>query len=1435
MEFISKLKTMKKAELLKECVQRKIACKDSDNETRLKDLVAIHAYNQMNREDLLQVCKQQGIRCPPNAKKEQLINILESDLPTIKMARLEKLIPSGSSPKGKIAPIAIKRKKTAVVPTEYEDIPIIPKPTPKPKPQSSPKQPKPIPSHAKLELFALGKDQINYLLDFTRKNPGVELEIRFGTYSGKNFISSVSRQIFNKIRNLLMSYRKRFQIEHENKMVEIYGNISKIIDLDEPELVSFRHKSNMKNVDNPDYGYRISLSSEENLRPQNLDKYKPDATRIKKRVSFLSSDESSIFYDSRIDLTESEMDGRIQYEVELEILNKKNSFDYQVFAKALVTMILLIQGYNLDYSDFLEDSNLDRFKNLYMSEHEIAKYSGIFNQLVGGKKNRFDRLATIRNEPKNIKAKDFISMPLYYVTSKLDGVRYFYLTVDKNTFLVQPPNIITRVSDSGRSQPSLVDGELINEKIYIFDCLVADGKNLMTSQFKKRKEAASAIAKAVASDKNSLVKPIMKNFYSQIPIYKCVQDALNDNKKYEKQGLKTDGLIFQPNAGAYENNETYKWKPVNQLTIDFKVIPVQDSLDKYNLAVGLDKQDVAFRGSIDHPYLETVKFKDGLFEGQSVENAIIEFSWNGGNFKPERFRPDKPYPNRSDVADSVWADIHNPVLLSTITGQDLVVMRKYHNQVKDKMLTSYLINGQKILDIGSGQGGDIFKWKKMGLDVIAVEPDKKMVENLKSRARNADFPIKIVNTGGEDTEKIVSVSGRVNAVTAFFSLTFFQKDEETLDGLINTIDKTLYTDGHLLGIVLDGEKVFDLLAKNDGSVDNPAFSFNAKSELEQDKYGQKIKINIKDETSFVKDVTEYLFFWKLFVKKLQDINIQLVEYVKGETFAKKSGSYEEKSEESEGQPEDYGESERSERDSSEREDSTPKGELSSGRFESPKGKGRPVGERVTITSFLNGKGIGLGEYASMFTKLNRCFVFKRMAEVVDPITLNLRNNNIKKDQGFYSMFADEIFLKPGITGPSSFLSAALYDYKNYKDALKEGKEAEFVKDTRKKLATITMTDFEKLADGHTLKVLARAYEKVGYSPETAKKQIVENFKTLFSDPRQPIYDNLEFIQYISDKLKSNIFIISNTSRDVYLPMASQPLDPKIRCDLLYKPDRRSIIIMNFDNVQFDRVSYDGHMAWKDFNDPIIQTLYKRICPEQVPQRIASIGIVPGENAQVGDRIIKILSVGDKNVQGIVIKPPTAVPNIGEYPIKNVQVMRKKPKLEGEALLFKPILITAGPYKGYTGVVKTVLKVQEDVPKKFKTDREKEDFVKNIIRQIEDIFSKDAPKMALANAQTLFGELGGYKGLINKFPNIQKRYSELLQKDFAKALQQIDDTRLANWEKLKDKISKRADDKTIEYMIGLYYDTILPFRDLRVVLDNDGRLVEVAHQHIEIIF
>jgi len=152
----------------------------------------------------------------------------------------------------------------------------------------------------------------------------------------------------------------------------------------------------------------------------------------------------------------------------------------------------------------------------------------------------------------------------YFLTEKANGVRAVALLYQGATVIVG--DSLLEVSGSPTGGPtSALDGEWVpaekGGKFYAFDCLFADGQSVVGMPFEERKEA---LGQVVAASANPAI--VAKKYVRLDPaaLKKQIEAAWGAKYPYD-----IDGLIFTESGKPYRETANWKWKPMEQNTIDF--------------------------------------------------------------------------------------------------------------------------------------------------------------------------------------------------------------------------------------------------------------------------------------------------------------------------------------------------------------------------------------------------------------------------------------------------------------------------------------------------------------------------------------------------------------------------------------------------------------------------------------------------------------------------------------------------------------------------------------------------------------------------------------------------------------------------------------------------------------------------------------------------
>lgn len=511
----------------------------------------------------------------------------------------------------------------------------------------------------------------------------------------------------------------------------------------------------------------------------------------------------------------SRKDGILQLDVS-EVVNKKDNKQWT--------------SYEIEY-ELLEDFNQENVNHLISKTRDlllilkpinsISIYTEI-NKILG-----YDLKFSL-NKPQNIKFSNITDLLLNYgITIKADGIRHFLYTNENGSYLIGKD--IIKISDE-KSKRNLFDVEVMKEisdyiTIYIIDMIIEDGISISNLNLSERYEKFIEfdINKYKIKKKEFRFPTTSKRYFRDI---KYFLEHIDD--------IPSDGIIFTPNS-YYGFPSVFKWKPIQKLTIDVK-------LKNNKLFVMEDNKEVEFK--IDANISELYKYNEGIMEIQYIPNE--------NKFILYRMRTDVNVPNDLKTALQIWRQLQNPITIDDLLNNNLTLMRKYHNRVKFSIYNYLKDMGKNIIiDIGSGRGGDILKWKENELLVIAVEPNEDNIEEFNKRLNSIQYDnVKLVKSGLEDYK----YTDKVKAITFFNSVTFF-----TIEQIINFLTH-LQKDGILIVMGMDG-KTLKKTFPNDTETDNYSIKY----------INTKIIINIKD--SIVRNQEENIFDFDKLIDNMKDYSI----------------------------------------------------------------------------------------------------------------------------------------------------------------------------------------------------------------------------------------------------------------------------------------------------------------------------------------------------------------------------------------------------------------------------------------------------------------------------------------------------------------------------------------------------------------------------------
>jgi len=206
----------------------------------------------------------------------------------------------------------------------------------------------------------------------------------------------------------------------------------------------------------------------------------------------------------------------------------------------------------------------------------------------------------------------------YVVCEKTDGTRYLLVCQGVGRCHLVNRKLEFHQVKLAIPKDTVLDGELIGDTFLIFDAVMVGGTSVRHLGYLGRLHAAEGVIRGPSMG----LKLRIKNMYS-----------VSESKKLFESNPECDGLIFTP----LHDGTTFKWKPLERITIDFKVhgghlcVWDHDSLVKVQ------------QTSLDKP-------------------VIIECCWKG-MWVPVKLRTDKDTPNNRWTLMRTMINIRENILV----------------------------------------------------------------------------------------------------------------------------------------------------------------------------------------------------------------------------------------------------------------------------------------------------------------------------------------------------------------------------------------------------------------------------------------------------------------------------------------------------------------------------------------------------------------------------------------------------------------------------------------------------------------------------------------------------------------------------------------------------------------------------------------------------
>tara|TARA_B100000287_G_scaffold435614_1_gene504930 strand:+ start:271 stop:1122 length:852 start_codon:yes stop_codon:yes gene_type:complete len=240
------------------------------------------------------------------------------------------------------------------------------------------------------------------------------------------------------------------------------------------------------------------------------------------------------------------------------------------------------------------------------------------------------------------------------------------------------------------------------------------------------------------------------------------------------------------------------------------------------------------------------------------------------------------------VFQAIQAGNINEIDFSKQTGDSL---RKFHNWIKIQLIfkSKDMTNGEKLLDVAVGRGGDILKWERAKFKYITgFDSDSKSIYEKK----DFDGAIKRFNTARSNGKMPRCYFWHLSATNPFilnhlnskdnncvydvvscqFSFHYFVED---IDTVLNMVSKKLKQNGVFIGTATDGDLIKENLKNNNVNksaikikkIDEKMYEFSLNSE----------KTHRETYFEYRGVSKEYYLSKKFLIEKCKQFNLNLVQ------------------------------------------------------------------------------------------------------------------------------------------------------------------------------------------------------------------------------------------------------------------------------------------------------------------------------------------------------------------------------------------------------------------------------------------------------------------------------------------------------------------------------------------------------------------------------
>ncbi|ORX97073.1 hypothetical protein LY90DRAFT_520143 [Neocallimastix californiae] len=366
----------------------------------------------------------------------------------------------------------------------------------------------------------------------------------------------------------------------------------------------------------------------------------------------------------------------------------------------------------------------------------------------------------------------------FYVAAKTDGFRRLIIIINNLMFSISENFRIEYICQTKADFHMVLDCEYLDGKFIPFDLIYYNDEDLRHKSYSDRINIMNAINFEEFNNK------IIKKNITKCSSFSELQNFIISFNKFDNPSIPNDGIIITNGQSSYYDNiKVYKIKTRNTVDLRFngRYFYARDHLIKkstVNLPFSeykevnteiIDNKFYCYYYRKQVEMINDVPTKTRIVTYHLVREKkvpfIVEINLDNNSFVKER--KDKYTSNSINTFNSILIASYQKVNLEIFTPSSTVLMRKYHNIIKQNILHKYKGN---LLDIGTGNGGDLHKWKNFR-KIVCVEPDHEKIKVLKERISKSEIRNRISIL--QNTIQNVELKDIYDVATCFFALNDF--------------------------------------------------------------------------------------------------------------------------------------------------------------------------------------------------------------------------------------------------------------------------------------------------------------------------------------------------------------------------------------------------------------------------------------------------------------------------------------------------------------------------------------------------------------------------------------------------------------------------------------------------------------------------------------